>query len=77
MAGALFMDLQKAFDFIMSINHSTLLGKNYIIYDCDNLVLKWFISYLSAHHHKMYAINIATRTPDVIKALGIHHCKCT
>ena len=49
MIGALFIDLQKAFD---STDHSILLGK-LKVYGGDELTLKWFTSYLADRHQKV------------------------
>ena len=47
--GALFIDLQKAFD---SIDHSIFLRK-LKVYGRDELTLKWFTSYLADRHQKV------------------------
>ena len=49
MIGALFIDLQKAFD---SIDQSILLEK-LKVYGCDELTLKWFTSRLADRHQKV------------------------
>ena len=49
MIGALFIDLQKAFD---SIDHCILLRK-LKVYGCDELTLKSFTSYLADRHQKV------------------------
>jgi hypothetical protein len=56
MVGALFIDLQKAFD---SIDHSILLEKLHI-YGCDKNSINWFTSYLSNRNQKVNFMNVCS-----------------